>query len=235
MTTHAHHQHRAGHRMTLRLRARRPGDQIPARLRRHRRTVLRRRRARAGRHPRGFRPAPGTSGACWPTAVQRLDPDRELRGHRTDGDRLRGRAAPGARARSGRALGAPADRGVRGQPDRGRASSAPTRRSASRSAHRSGPAAISWHGLLHFAAGGIGFTCLAIACFVLGRRYSAEGRRGWAAFSGLTGVVFLAGFAMVASSGGSQAANLAFTAAVILVWTWMTCVAVDRYRASAPA
>ncbi len=43
-------------------------------------------------------------------------------------------------------------------------------------------------------------------------------------------MVFLAGFAMVASSGGNQAANLAFVAAVILVWTWMTCVAVDRYR-----
>ena len=46
----------------------------------------------------------------------------------------------------------------------------------------------------------------------------------------MTGVVFLAGFAMVASSGGGQAANLGFVAAVILVWTWMTCVALDRYR-----
>jgi hypothetical protein len=43
-------------------------------------------------------------------------------------------------------------------------------------------------------------------------------------------VVFLTGFAMVASGGGNRAANLAFVAAVILVWTWMTCVAVDRYR-----
>jgi O-antigen ligase len=92
------------------------------------------------------------------------------------------------------------------------------------------PTAISWHGMLHFASGGIGFTCLAIACFILGSRYSAEGRRGWAAFCRLTGAVFLVGFAMVASSGGNRAANLAFVAAIILVWTWMTCVAVDRYR-----
>src|SRR6478735_1001363 len=91
-------------------------------------------------------------------------------------------------------------------------------------------ATISWHGMLHFASGGIGFTCLAIACFILGSRYSAESRRGWTAFCRLTGAVFLAGFAMVASSGGNQPANLAFVAAIILVWTWMTCVAVDRYR-----
>ena len=68
-----------------------------------------------------------------------------------------------------------------------------------------GPGPVSWHGTAHFEAGGIGFSCLAIACFVLAerssaRRYSAERRRGWARFSRLTGVVFLAGFAMVASA-----------------------------------
>jgi hypothetical membrane protein len=93
-----------------------------------------------------------------------------------------------------------------------------------------GPGEISWHGLLHFASGGVGFTCLAVACFVVARRYATENRKGWAVFSRLTGVVFLAGFAMVASSGGNQAANVAFTAAIILVWGWTTTVAADRYR-----
>jgi len=93
-----------------------------------------------------------------------------------------------------------------------------------------GPAVVSWHGLLHLAAGGIGFTSLAVACFVIGRRYASENRKGWAAFSRLTGVVFLTGFAMVASTGGNQAANLAFTAAIVLVWGWTTAVALDRYR-----
>jgi len=88
---------------------------------------------------------------------------------------------------------------------------------------------VSWHGLLHFAAGGIGFSCLAVACFLIARRYAVEGRRVWAGFSRLTGLVFLAGFAMVASTGGSQPATIAFTAAVILVCAWMTAVAVDRY------
>jgi len=93
-----------------------------------------------------------------------------------------------------------------------------------------GPGQISWHGLLHFAAGGIGFSCLAIACIVIGRRYATEGAHGLAWFSRITGVVFLAGFAMVASGGGSRPANLVFTAAVILIWAWMTTVAVNRYR-----
>jgi hypothetical membrane protein len=103
-----------------------------------------------------------------------------------------------------------------------------------------GPGPVSWHGAAHFVAGGIRFSCLAITCFVLAhrysaQRYSAQRRRGWARFSWLTGVVFLAGFAMVASGAGRPVANLAFTAAVILIWVWITAVAADRYgRVSRP-
>jgi len=67
-------------------------------------------------------------------------------------------------------------------------------------------------------------------CFVVARRYAAEGRRGRAVWSRATGAVFLAGFAMVASSGGSEAGNLAFTAAVVAVWAWLSTVAADAYR-----
>lgn len=94
-----------------------------------------------------------------------------------------------------------------------------------------GPATVSWHGIAHFVAGGIGFTCVAAACFVIARRYATEGRRGFARFSRVTGVAFLAGFAMIASSGGSSVATIAFTATVILVWAWLSSVALDRYRA----
>ena len=93
-----------------------------------------------------------------------------------------------------------------------------------------GPGEVSWHGLLHFAAGGVGFTCLAAACFVVARRYAAEGRRGRAVWSRATGAVFLAGFAMLASSGGSQAGTVLFTATVIAVWAWLSTVAADAYR-----
>jgi hypothetical membrane protein len=93
-----------------------------------------------------------------------------------------------------------------------------------------GPGEVSWHGLTHLAAGAVGFTCLAAACFVLARRYAADGRRGMARWSRVTGVAFLTGFAMVASTGGSVAGNLAFTAAVLAVWTWLSAVALDAYR-----
>lgn len=93
-----------------------------------------------------------------------------------------------------------------------------------------GRASVSWHGLLHFVAGGIGFMCVAAACFVIARRYAVEGNRGRARFSRFTGVAFLAGFAMIASSGGGAVATVAFTAAVILIWMWLCTVALDRYR-----
>ena len=98
-----------------------------------------------------------------------------------------------------------------------------------------GPASVSASGLVHFAAAGIGFTCIAAACFVLARRYRAEGRQGWARYSRGTGVAFLAGFACVASGGGNAVANLLFTAAVLLVFTWTTAVAVDLSRSAGRA
>jgi hypothetical membrane protein len=89
---------------------------------------------------------------------------------------------------------------------------------------------VSWHGTLHFVTAGIGFACLIVACLVLARRFAAAGSRGLAVFSVVTGVAFLAGFIGVASSGGAVAMNLAFTGAIVLVWAWMSVVAVHLYR-----
>ncbi|MBE1485737.1 DUF998 domain-containing protein [Plantactinospora soyae] len=91
-------------------------------------------------------------------------------------------------------------------------------------------AAVTWPGMLHFAAGGIGFACLIAACLVLARRFSSEGRRGWATFSRSTGVLFLAGFVAMAAGAGSAGINLAFTAVVVLAWAWMSAVAAHLYR-----
>ncbi len=94
-----------------------------------------------------------------------------------------------------------------------------------------GPGTISWHGIFHLVSGAVGFTCISVACFLLARRYADEGRRAFAAFSVLTGAVFLTAFGMIASTQGSAVATRVFSAAVILVWGWMAAVAVDRYRA----
>jgi hypothetical protein len=95
--------------------------------------------------------------------------------------------------------------------------------------------AISWHGLLHFVAGAIGFLALIAACLVFARRFAALGQRGWAAYSAATGVFFLAAFFGIAA-GPHQAGvhfgfidavfvNLAFTIAVVLGWAWISAMA----------
>lgn len=95
-----------------------------------------------------------------------------------------------------------------------------------------GPGAVSWHGMLHLVSAMVGFGCLIAACVVLARRMSAAGRRGWAAYSWATGVAFLAGFAGVASGGGSVASVVGFTAAVLLAWVWTAAVSVHYYRSA---
>jgi hypothetical protein len=92
------------------------------------------------------------------------------------------------------------------------------------------PAALSVPGLLHMAAGGIGFTCLVAAALVLGRRFAVESRRAWAAFSRITAVVVLAGFAGVASGSTSSLAVLGLWIGVVTGWAWLAAVCVHLYR-----
>jgi len=92
------------------------------------------------------------------------------------------------------------------------------------------PVTISWHGMLHYVAGAVGFTGLIAACFVLARRFAADGQPGWAAYSVATGMVFLAGYAGVASGSQEPAVFLAFTVAVAIAWAWITAVATHLLR-----
>lgn len=89
--------------------------------------------------------------------------------------------------------------------------------------------AVSWHGMLHFTLGGIGFLCLIAACFVLAGRFAREGRTRLAWFSRGAAVIFLAGFAGIAS-GSHGPTTLAFVAAVVIVWTWLSTISVHLYR-----
>jgi hypothetical membrane protein len=89
---------------------------------------------------------------------------------------------------------------------------------------------VSWHGLVHLACGAIGFGCLIVACLLLARRFATDGDRGWAWFTRVTGIVFLAAFVGIASGAGSTATTLGFVAAVILMCGWMSAVATHLYR-----
>lgn len=86
------------------------------------------------------------------------------------------------------------------------------------------PTTVTTFGILHFVAGGVGFFALIAGCFVLARRFSARGERGWALFSTVTGVLFFAAFAGIASGAGTPALNIAFGLAVVLAWSWISAV-----------
>jgi hypothetical protein len=96
---------------------------------------------------------------------------------------------------------------------------------------------VSWHGLLHLVTGAVGFLGLIAACFVFGHRFSALGQPGWAACSRLTGALFLAAFIGIAvgSSGTGAlltAVILAFSAAVVLGWAWISAVSASLWAAA---
>jgi hypothetical membrane protein len=89
---------------------------------------------------------------------------------------------------------------------------------------------ISWHGLAHLAAGAVGFSCLAAACFALGRRLRRAGARGAGAYSVASGALIIAGFMAISSSAGATWGVLAFTAGILAGWTWLavTCARLAR-------
>jgi len=84
---------------------------------------------------------------------------------------------------------------------------------------------ISWHGLLHFVFGGVGFLALIAACFVLARRFASQGQRGWAVYSRATGVIFFAAFVGIAAGSGQSWSVLGFWIGVIVAWAWVSALA----------
>lgn len=84
---------------------------------------------------------------------------------------------------------------------------------------------VTWHGTLHFVAGGIGFLGLIGACLVFARRFTATDDSGWAWYSASTGVLFTAAFVGIASGSPNPVVTLGFYAAVALGWAWLTALA----------
>jgi hypothetical protein len=82
--------------------------------------------------------------------------------------------------------------------------------------------AISWHGLLHIASGGLGFLSLISACFVLTRRFAGMHQTGWAIYSALSGVVFLASFIGIASGAGNPWTVLGFWIGMVVAFSWLS-------------
>lgn len=94
------------------------------------------------------------------------------------------------------------------------------------------PTTMSTQGLLHFLVAGVAFLALIAACFVFARRFGAAGRRGWAAFSAVTGALFLATWISIFALQGDRAANVAFAVAIALILAWTSLLAARRLTRS---
>jgi hypothetical protein len=95
------------------------------------------------------------------------------------------------------------------------------------------PTVTTWHGPLHFIAGGTGFFALIAACLVFARGFAVRRERGWSTFSVATGLLFLAGFMSIASGSKQLWVVPAFTAAVVLSWAWLTALCIHVRTSSA--
>jgi hypothetical protein len=94
---------------------------------------------------------------------------------------------------------------------------------------------ISWHGLLHFLCGGIGFLALMAACFVMGRRFALQKSREWAAYSVASGVFFFAAFIGIATGSGQPASVIGFLIGIIVGWAWISVIATQFFVGTTPA
>jgi hypothetical protein len=90
---------------------------------------------------------------------------------------------------------------------------------------------MSWHAIVHNAAGSLAFLSMIGLCFVLARRFTATGYRRWAASGRVCGVVFTAGLVW-ALTGGRDGALTLFVG-VTAAWLWIAASAARlRHRAT---
>jgi len=92
------------------------------------------------------------------------------------------------------------------------------------------PVVMTTHGILHIVSAAAGFLGLVAFCFVMARRFAADGGRGRAAWSIATGVVFLAAFSGLASGSSSPVVVLFFWVALVAAWAWLAATSVYLYR-----
>jgi Protein of unknown function (DUF998) len=96
------------------------------------------------------------------------------------------------------------------------------------------PVSPTLSGVLHLAGGGLGFLAFIVATFVMARRFTEAAQRFRAVGSAATGVAYLAAFVGISTGSTTPVVNLAFTAAVLIGWTWMATTSAYLYRRTGP-
>ena len=82
---------------------------------------------------------------------------------------------------------------------------------------------ISWHGMMHFVVGTFGFIGFIAACFIFARRFKSLQKPGWAWYSLITGILFLASFVGIAS-GSKGPVSVLFAIAVVIGFIWISAL-----------
>jgi Protein of unknown function (DUF998) len=83
------------------------------------------------------------------------------------------------------------------------------------------PDQLSWHGMLHAIAPPLAFLTLVAACFVLARRFSGLGQRGWAGYCAATGVLLLG----IMAWPDQDTVSMQLAVAVVLGSAWVSALA----------
>ncbi|ANJ28041.1 DUF998 domain-containing protein [Agromyces aureus] len=93
-----------------------------------------------------------------------------------------------------------------------------------------GATTASMSGLLHLAAGAIGFVSLAVAAVVIGAWFRHEGRRGLAVASWIAAAVIVLGFMGGAALSATSAGVGMLWLAVVTGWAWLAAASLAAYR-----
>jgi hypothetical protein len=83
------------------------------------------------------------------------------------------------------------------------------------------PDVLSWHGVLHGVAFGLGALSLIAACFVFARLFASFGQRGWATYSTINGIVVVAPLPLM----GSETGTVVLYVVAVVGWIWTSVVA----------
>jgi hypothetical membrane protein len=92
------------------------------------------------------------------------------------------------------------------------------------------PAALSTSGLVHLAAGALGFMTLAAACFVVARAMSRRKQSSLARLSLICGLVVLIGFFAPAAIPNGPAGIAGIWLAVVVGWAWLAITSTHLMR-----
>ena len=92
------------------------------------------------------------------------------------------------------------------------------------------PTTMSTTGLIHFAAGGIGFLALAAACFVVARAMSRQKQPSMARLSFISGLAVLVGFFAPVAIPVVWAGIAGIWFAVVVGWAWLALTSTHLMR-----